>query len=73
MRTADQLLSVVQAASELGMPPRTLHYQISTGKIAATKVGDGLTSAYVITRGEVDRIKAERELEATAWHPGGAR
>lgn len=65
MRT-DDLLSVVQAASELGMPPRTLHYQIGTGKIAATKVGDGLTSSYVITRAEVERVKAERSEAATA-------
>lgn len=31
---------------------------ITSGKIAATKLGDGRTSAYVITREELDRLKA---------------
>ena len=52
------LLSVSQAAEELGKPNRTLHYWIATGKIAATKIGDGKTSAYVITRAEIERVKA---------------
>lgn len=55
------LLSVTQAAKELSLAPRTLHHQIATGKVAATKVGDGRTSAYVITRAEVERVKAERD------------
>lgn len=54
--TALDVLSVVQAADELGIPPRTLHHRISTGKVIATKVGEGRTSAYVITRAEVDRL-----------------
>ena len=52
-----ELLSVTQAARELSVAPRTLHHRIATGKVAATKVGDGRTSAYVITRAEVERIK----------------
>lgn len=52
-----ELLSVVQAAKELGIPSRTLHHRIVTGKVAATKVGDGKTSAYVIARAEIDRLK----------------
>lgn len=55
------LFSVTQAAKELGYAPRTLHHHIATGKVAATKVGDGRTSAYVITRAEVERVKAERD------------
>lgn len=54
-----ELLSVTQAAKELSLAPRTLHHWIATGKIAATKVGDGRTSAYVLTRDEVDRVKAD--------------
>lgn len=53
------LLSVAQAAEELGWSPRTLHYRITTGKVAAEKMGDGRTNAYVITRAEIDRLKAE--------------
>ena len=53
------LLSVTQAAAELGIPTRTLHHRITTGKVAAIKVGDGRTSAYVITRAEVERLLAE--------------
>lgn len=59
MRTPD-LLSVQQAAEELGIPPRTLQYQIKTGKVFAEKVGDRKTNAYVITRVEVERVKVER-------------
>lgn len=55
---APDLLSVAQAAAELGWPPRTLHYKITTGKVAAEKMGTGRTNAYVITRAEVDRLKA---------------
>lgn len=53
------LLSVTQAAEALGKPPRTVHHMISSGRLAATKVGEGRTSAYVITRAEVERVKAE--------------
>lgn len=53
------LLSVTQVAEELGKPPRTVHHMIATGRLTATKIGDGRTSAYVITRAEVERVKAE--------------
>lgn len=61
MRTPSlaDFLSVSQAADELGIPNRTLHHRIATGKVAATKVGDGKTSAYIIARDEVERLKAE--------------
>lgn len=59
-QTTPDLLTVTQAAKELALAPRTLHHQIATGKVTATKVGDGLTSAYVITRAEVERVKAGR-------------
>ena len=55
--TPSDLLTVSQAADELGVPSRTLHYRISTGKIHATKVGTGRTNAYVITRAEVERVR----------------
>lgn len=66
MRTPDALLSVAQAAEELGVPIRTLQYRITTGKVAATKVGDGRTSSYVLTRAEVDRLLAEQTDKASA-------
>lgn len=65
MRTPE-LLSVAQVAEELGIPPRTLQWRIKAGKVAATKVGDGATNSYVITREEVDRVKAERAEKASA-------
>jgi len=61
MRTPDSLLSVAQAAEELDVPIRTLQYRITTGKVAAVKVGAGRTSSYVITREEVDRLLDEQE------------
>lgn len=59
MRNDDDLLSVAQAAEELGRPNRTVHSWIATGKLHATKIGDGRTNAYVITRAELERVKAE--------------
>lgn len=55
---SDDLLSVGQVAELLGKPARTVHHWIATGRIAATKLGEGRTNAYVITRAEVERVKA---------------
>ena len=55
-----ELLSVPQAAAEIGMPARTLLYQITTGKVDAVKLGTG-TSPWVLTRETVDALKGERE------------
>lgn len=60
------LLSVAQAAEALNLSPRAVQHRIKNGQIAAEKLGDGKTSAYVISRAEVDRIKAETTAEATA-------
>lgn len=51
------VLSVRQAALELGKSPRTVIDMIRLGKLAGSKLGDGRTSAYVITRAEVERVK----------------
>lgn len=52
------LLSVAQAAREIHRSPRTVLHWINAGKITATKLGPG-TAAYVIARGEIERVKAE--------------
>ena len=49
------LLSVAQAADELGIPTRTLQWRIANGKVEAERVGH----AYLLTRVEVDRLKTE--------------
>lgn len=68
MRTSspEALLSVSQAANELRLPTRTLLHRITTGKVEATKIGDGQTSPYVITRAEVERLKAEYAARRSA-------
>lgn len=50
------LLTAKQAAAQLSIPLRTFHRWILAGKVEATKIGDGRTSAYVITRAEVERL-----------------
>ena len=60
--TEPEVLSVVQVAAELHRSPRTIQHWITSGKIAALKLGPG-TAAYVITRDEVERIKT---LDAAA-------
>jgi excisionase family DNA binding protein len=57
-RTEHPYLTVGQAAHELGIAPRTVIARISAGRITAQKHGTGKTSAYIIPRTEIDRIKA---------------
>lgn len=64
--TAPDLLTVVQAADELCVSPRTLHHWIGAGKCEATKLGTGRTSAYVITRAELERVKAANRLRSVS-------
>lgn len=60
-------LTVQQAAEELNLSVRAVQHRIRTGTLAATKLDpDRKTSAYVITREEVDRAKAAAQAEATA-------
>ena len=59
MPTTPTLLSVAQAAVELGLTERAVRHRIKAGTLAAVKLGPG-TSQYVITRDEIDRAKVER-------------
>lgn len=56
--TTNDFMTVTQAAAELNLSARAVQHRISNGTIAAQKLGAGRTSAYVITRAEVDRVKA---------------
>lgn len=60
------LLSTKQVAAELSITERAVRHRIVAGTLAAEKVGDGLTSSYVIARTEVERLKAEGATEASA-------
>ena len=59
MTSPSDLLTVAQAAKELNLSRRAVAHRITTGTLLAVKIGDGRTSAYVITRAEVERAKAE--------------
>jgi hypothetical protein len=59
-RDAAEVLSTTQTAEELGLSHRAVLHRIKAGTIAATKLGPG-TASYVITRTEVDRVKAEQK------------
>ncbi len=50
-------LNVVQAAKLLGLTPRAVLHRITSGKIEASKLGEGRTSAYVIAASEIERIQ----------------
>jgi hypothetical protein len=52
------LLTLAQAAKELGLTRSGVKYRILVGGIQARQIGDGRTAAYVITRAELDRVKA---------------
>ena len=59
MTNPEDLLTVAQAAEELNLSRRAVAHRITTGTLLAVKIGDGRTSAYVLTRAEVERAKAE--------------
>ena len=50
-------LTVVQAAKLLSLTPRAVLHRITSGKIKASKLGEGRTSAYVIAASEIERIQ----------------
>lgn len=52
-------LSVAEVADALGLSKRAVQHRIKAGQIAATKLGTGQTSAYLIEAAEVERIQAE--------------
>lgn len=60
MPATTDILTVNQAAAELGISPRTVLHHITVGKLAADKLDPSKrTSAYVIHRDEVDRAKTD--------------
>ncbi len=50
-------LTVAQAAKVLSLSPRAVLHRITSGKIKASKLGEGRTSAYVIAASEIERIQ----------------
>ena len=64
MTTPSDYLTVTQAARELNLTRRAVIHRIAAGTLAAAKVGDARTSAYIIERAEVERIKA---TDLDAW------
>lgn len=53
-------MTVGQAAKSLGLSVRAVQHRITNGKIVATKIGEGRTSAYLIPVEEVERVRKER-------------
>lgn len=56
--TPDDFMTVAQAAEALSLSPRAVQHRIQNKTIAATKLGGGKTSAYMISAAEVARVKA---------------
>ena len=54
-----KLRTVAQAAEDLSLTRRAVIHRIKAGSIAATKIGEGRTSAYVITAEEIERVRGE--------------
>lgn len=59
--TPEARITVAQAADRLGLTRRGVIHRIARGDIEAVKVGDGLTSAYLIPLSEVERHEAQIE------------
>ena len=55
-----QFLTVGEVAERLNLSHRAVLHRIAKGQIAATKIGKGQTSAYVIAPAEVERVAAKR-------------
>lgn len=56
--TGAELVDVRQAARELDLEVRTVQRRIADGTIAAEKFGTHPTAPYMITRAELERVKA---------------
>jgi excisionase family DNA binding protein len=54
MRKYDDVMTLPEAAKELGLAPSTLRHQIKNGKLAARKV----SRDWYLTREEVERYRA---------------
>lgn len=68
MTTLD-FMTVAQAAEALHLSVRAVQHRIKNDQIAATKIGAGRTSAYVISTAEVERV---RRAEADKAHERAA-
>ncbi len=55
---ASDWLTVAQAAAELNLSRRAVLHRIKAGTLAAEKIGDGRTSAYLIPREAVAKAAA---------------
>jgi excisionase family DNA binding protein len=64
-RSSDELLTVVKAATALGISPWTLRHWISDRKIDVVKYGNGLVR---IKRSVVDRYVARCTIKARGNH-----
>lgn len=53
-------VTVKFAAQRLGLSVRAVLYQISKGRLKATKFGDGVTSAWLVDAVDLERLVAER-------------
>jgi len=58
MMTEQQPLTTKEAAELLGMTPASVKNICRTGKIACTKVGDGVRAVYYLTMADVEAYKA---------------
>ncbi len=52
----ESVMSLKQAAAELGVTPDTLRQQIQADRLTATKLGRD----WLVTRAEMERYRAER-------------
>lgn len=50
------MLTLAQAAAQLGLSPTTLRNQVNAGRLEATLVG----KTWVVTQEAIDRYRAER-------------
>ena len=57
--TTNDLMTVTQAAVELGLSARAVQHRIKNGTLPAQKLGTGRTSAYVLDRSDVARLKRQ--------------
>lgn len=58
----NNLYTVARAAEVLRLSKRAVQHRIQAGTIHAVKIGEGRTSAYVITPEEIDRLKTEMRV-----------
>lgn len=66
MPTTNDLIGTAEASRILGRTPRTIQRMVAAGVLTPVTTLPGQTGAHLFHREDVERVKAERDVEAAS-------